>query len=142
MGITDDPDNPCLKKIVTGGQQACYLVLSEEERAKGFVRPIRRTYKHVGIAGPQYTLRDLTAEEKEAWKDDPDPFVKFEVYPETEKGMGRYWTQKQLDSIGKGCKSETRMGQAIAETYARQPSYYGSTFCVHCGKHLDRKSVV
>lgn len=136
MGITDDPNNPCLKNIKPDGQQACYLVLSEEERAKGFVRPVRRSYKHVGIAGPKYPLRDLTEQELEAWKGDPDPFVKFEIYPEGEKAIGRYWTQKELDSVGKGCGSVTTMGQAIAETYARQPNYYSGTFCVHCGKHF------
>jgi hypothetical protein len=25
---------------------------------------------------------------------------------------------------------------AIAETYARQPTFYGATFCCHCGTHL------
>jgi hypothetical protein len=28
------------------GQQKGYVVLSAEERAKGFVRPVRRTYTH------------------------------------------------------------------------------------------------
>ena len=31
------------------GQQKGYLVLSEEERAKGFLRPVRQTYIHTGI---------------------------------------------------------------------------------------------
>ena len=30
------------------GQQKGYVVLTEAERAKGFVRPVRRTYIHVG----------------------------------------------------------------------------------------------
>lgn len=30
------------------GQQKGYAVLTPEERAKGFVRPVRRTYVHVG----------------------------------------------------------------------------------------------
>lgn len=47
MSLTNDPSNPCLQKIEPNGQQACYLVLSDEERAKGFVRPVRRTYTHV-----------------------------------------------------------------------------------------------
>lgn len=29
------------------GQQQDYVVLAEEERAKGFVRPVRRTYRHL-----------------------------------------------------------------------------------------------
>lgn len=29
------------------GQQKDYVVLSEEERKKGFVRPLRRSYKHL-----------------------------------------------------------------------------------------------
>jgi hypothetical protein len=31
------------------GQQKAYVVLSDEERAKGFVRPVRETYIHVGL---------------------------------------------------------------------------------------------
>lgn len=30
------------------------------------------------------------------------------------------------------CGGDTRMPRACAETYARQPSYYGSTFCCWC----------
>ena len=33
------------------------------------------------------------------------------------------------------CGTVTKMGQAIAETYARQPSFYGATFCASCGVH-------
>lgn len=64
------------------GQQKGYLVLSAEERAKGFVRPVRRTYLH-----------------------------------------------------GK-CGTTTTMGLALAETYARDPSFYSGTFCVACGAHF------
>jgi hypothetical protein len=65
-----------------GGQQNDYVVLAEEERAKGFVRPVRRSYVHLK------------------------------------------------------CGVETRMGQTIAETYARDPKFYGGTFCVGCGAHF------
>ena len=34
------------------------------------------------------------------------------------------------------CGTATTMGQAIAETYAADPSFYGGTFCVHCGNHF------
>jgi hypothetical protein len=83
MGLTTDPNDPCLHDGQRDeGQNECYLVLSAEERAKGFVRPVRTTYVH------------LT------------------------------------------CGTETIMGLAIAETYARDPKFYGATFCVHCNKHL------
>ena len=36
------------KELKPNGQQKGYVVLSEEERAKGFVRPVRHTYIHVG----------------------------------------------------------------------------------------------
>lgn len=62
-------------------QNEVYLVLSEAERAKGFLRPVRDTYSH------------LT------------------------------------------CGTTTTMGAAIAETYARDPWHYGSTYCVNCAKH-------
>jgi hypothetical protein len=79
------------------GMQKGYVVLSEEERAKGFVRPVRRSYVHVGIR------------------------------PE------------QLDS---GCGTVTKMGRALAETYARDPTFYDGTFCVQCKKHFDLEEFV
>ena len=33
------------RNLKPNGQQQDYVVLAEEERAKGFVRPVRRTYK-------------------------------------------------------------------------------------------------
>lgn len=40
--VTDDH-----RELLASGQQKGYIVLSEEERKKGFVRPVRRTYKHL-----------------------------------------------------------------------------------------------
>lgn len=109
------------------GQKANHWVLTEEERAKGFIRPVRYAYQHVG-ACPKYPLRDLTPEEHAQY--DQYGYVKFEPYPESERPMtGRYWTNTQLKS---GCGAVTRMGKSIAETYARDPKFYGSTFCCHC----------
>ena len=34
------------RELLPNGQQKGYVVLSAEERAKGFVRPVRRSYKH------------------------------------------------------------------------------------------------
>lgn len=82
MGVTTDRSDPGLRDIdpLTGMQQT-YLVLSDEERSKGFIRPVRRTYIHLK------------------------------------------------------CGTVTTMGQAIAETYARNPGFYGGTYCVHCKGH-------
>lgn len=97
MSLTTDPTDPRLNK--GEGQHEVYLVLSEEERAKGFVRPLRRSYVHVG--------------------DDPvmDGRVMLKL------GAG-------------GCGALTRMGLALCETYARDPKFYGATFCVGCNRHL------
>lgn len=81
MGITDNPDDPGLKIVDPSGMQRKYLVLSEEEREKGFIRPVRTSYMHTR------------------------------------------------------CGTVTTMGRAIAETYARDPHFYGGTFCVKCGRH-------
>lgn len=116
------------------GQHEAYWILSAEERAKGFVRPVRRSYKHVGPAGPRYPLRDLTDEERERYR--TYSYVKFETYPEETGQLGRYWTHVQLGRVGAGCGAVTSMSQDIAETYARDPRYYGSTFCVQCRVHL------
>lgn len=113
------------------GQFVDHWVLCETERAKGFVRPVRDGYVHVGAPGAKFPLRELTPEEHERY--DRFGYVKFEAYPD---GAGMFWTQDRLDKIGKGCGTRTLMPQAIAETYARKPDYYGSTFCCGCGKYL------
>ena len=83
MGTTDDRNDPELGIIdPETNMQMSYLVLSDEERAKGFVRPVRTTYMH-------------------------------------EK-----------------CGTITTMGQAIAETYARDPKFYGGTYCAGCRNHF------
>ena len=84
MSLTTDPNNPRLKREADDApvdQNDVYLVLSEEEIAKGFVRPFRTSYKH------------------------------------TE------------------CGTVTRMSLALAQTYARDPYFYGFTYCVGCRMH-------
>lgn len=45
--LTTDRSNPLLHETdPLTGQNKAYLILSDEERAKGFVRPLRRSYKH------------------------------------------------------------------------------------------------
>jgi|SRR5580698_5955252 hypothetical protein len=137
MGTTTDRDSPCLKEHRPDGQQKCHIVLPEEERAKGYVRPLRVEYRHVGIAGPRHPLVDLSPEDLERFR--KIGYVKFEPYPNDGShgsALGRYWTQGQLDSIDKGCKTTTRMPAACAETYARQPGFYGKTFCCACGDYF------
>lgn len=125
-----DPNVP-RKVDPTTGLQDDYVVLKPEERAKGFVRPVRETYRHVGIR-PKHPLRDLTAAEKEQYKG--SGYVKYEEYPESEKPVcGRFWTARELRS---GCGSTTTMTRSIAETYARAPEFYGATYCATCHDHF------
>lgn len=122
-------------ELKADGQQKGYVVLTDAERRRGFVRPVRLTYRHVGAAGPQNPLRDLTPDEQR--QTEGCGYVKFEDYPPNPDGrIGRYWTQAQLDKVGEGCGTTTSMSRDIAETYARDPRFYGSTFCVRCGTHL------
>lgn len=105
MTLTTDPHDPRLghgSDEKPRPQNPVYLVLSEEERAKGFVRPVRRTYVH-------RFMRDGS----------PVPPV---------------IVQSDLKNMG-GCGAATTMGQALAETYARDPQFYGSTYCVGCQLH-------
>lgn len=111
------------------GQHGAYWVLSEEERKKGFIRPVRHSYKHIG-KNPPKNLRDLTAEEQVRFGG--QGYVKYEEYDST---TGMFWTQERLDKVYRGCGAITSMGLALCETYARDPKYYGSTFCVGCKSH-------
>lgn len=136
MGITSDRDDPRLTHGVDEhpvDQAEAYLVLSDLERAKGFVRPVRTYYVHVGPPGPAHPLRPLTDEERVAHAD--AGYVAFETYPDGEHVSGRYWTQARLDAVDGGCGATTTMALPIAETYARQPHFYGSTYCVGCRMH-------
>lgn len=117
------------------GQHTHYWVLNEEERRKGWVRPLRRSYVHRGPKGPEFPLVDIPAEEQARYVG--FNYAKYEPYPESKRPLaGRYWTVDQLERVGRGCGTLTTMGLALCETYARDPKYYGSTFCAGCGKHL------
>lgn len=107
MSLTTDPKDPELGHGVDDTpipQHKKYLVLSDEELAKGFVRPVRRSYKHVGL--------------------------EVEVRKYMEDG-----TTSNKAHVG-GCGTVTSMGLKLCETYARNPKFYGSTYCTHCMKHL------
>ena len=46
--LTDgSPVTPDYREIQPSGMQKAYVVLSAEERAKGFVRPVRTSYRHL-----------------------------------------------------------------------------------------------
>lgn len=129
------PEDQSHTKLKDNGQQQGYVVLTAEERAKGFVRPVRRSYRHVGPSGPQNPLRDLDPATEKHFA--ASGYVKFEQYPgELHVTNGRLWMQEQLDAVGKGCGAPTTMAVALAETYARDPKFYGGTFCCGCGTHL------
>jgi len=144
VGITTDRSDPDLGHGVDSEpveQHKKYLVLSEEERAKGYVRPVRDKYIHVGtkIELEDGQIEPLSEEDRNRHERNV-PYVAFLRYPESKSPtVGRALTQREVDNIGKyfgGCNGETKMGTAIAETYARNPKFYGSTYCIHCKKHL------
>lgn len=85
-GKPPDPDYAQIgnapQPVLPNGQHGDYYVLCPEERAKGFVRPVRQEYTH------------------------------------------------------DKCHTKTHMGLDLAETYARDPHFYGATFCVACRDHF------
>jgi hypothetical protein len=92
MTFTTDPNDPRLTHGVDDEptpMAEVYLVLSEEERARGFVRPVRSTYVHMG----------------------------------------------PIQGTSTPCGAATTMGMALAETYARDPKFYGATYCTTCQRH-------
>lgn len=98
------------------GQHDGYIVLCPDERAKGFVRPYRDTYQHVGRA----------------------PECSDYKRPAGVMGgpcLNCNRPQPDHQRIG-GCGTVTTMGRALSETYARDPNFYSHTFCVNCNRHL------
>lgn len=137
MSLTTDPNDPALHDIEPSGMQRKYLVLSADEIRKGYVKPWRNSYRHVGVR-PQHPTRPLTADEEARYSQ--YGYVMYEQYPPGESALvGRFWTPAMLKS---GCGTETKMGDQIAATYARDPFFYGGTFCVHCGRHFDLSEFV
>lgn len=134
MSVTNDPNDPGLKKVGADGMQEKYLVLSEEERAKGFVRPLRRSYRHSGrvVCG-----KPRQSDGREGWH--------VCVCDVGHAGECSAWQQvksfqdalsvRETHRLG-GCGTVTTMGLALCETYARDPKFYGGTFCAGCRTHL------
>lgn len=116
-----------------------YKSLAPELRTPAnFIRPLRHSYVHVGIK-PTYPTRPLTAEETARYA--AQNYVCFEQYPASEAPVtGRFWTLKQLASVG--CGEVTQMADELAETYAVDPKFYSSTYCVGCGAHLPVEQFV
>lgn len=84
MPTTPDPSDPRLTRgpdTEPRPQADAYLVLTDDERTAGYVRPLRNAYRHTP------------------------------------------------------CGAVTTMAHAIAETYARDPFFYGHTYCVACAMH-------
>jgi hypothetical protein len=136
--VPANPDDAPVPNSATraDGQHVDHWVMCPGEIIKaGFKRPVRDSYVHVGIPGPKFPLRDPTLEERERWGEE---FVKYEPYPKDYKGsaLGHLWSQADLDKIDNGCGVKTSMPRAIAETYAANPGYYGSTFCCGCGSYF------
>jgi len=64
-----------------------------------------------------------------------DMHKKYLVLPPEEiaKGYVRPFRNKYVHSK---CGVVTVMGDALSETYARNPKFYGATYCVGCRMHL------
>lgn len=46
MSLTTDRNHPGINNPKENGQNEAYIILSDEEKAKGFIRPVRQTYIH------------------------------------------------------------------------------------------------
>lgn len=142
MSLTTNPNDPCLKDGQNEqGQNSCYLVLSEEERSKGFIRPYRDSYIHMGR---KYSDGIRILEQPEKSEFNGNTYVAIANISIDGKLMGgSYITQKELDEYNKtggyigGCGVVTTMNRGISETYARNNKFYSATFCVGCNKHLS-----
>lgn len=99
------------------GQHDGYIVLCPDERAKGFVRPYRDKYEHVG---PRICGLPVG---------DGNQVCYMDPGHQSECGIA-------AGTRASGCGTVTTMGRALSETYARDPKFYGATFCVACNKHL------
>ncbi len=141
--LTTDRNDPDLHKVKSNGQNEAYIILSDDERGKGFVRPVRDSYVHVGkkidkskmIPVDEYwgdDFEEYNEERRRRFKEDWGYAYFVENVDKTSSVVGSYIKESDLK---KGCGSLTKMSRELAETYARDPKFYGATFCCGCGKH-------
>lgn len=129
-------------ELKDNGQQKGYVVLCPEERDKGFIRPLRHSYIHIGrkvcghLCGDSDRLGGFqTICAMEPGHTDEHGTVTMRVsQPDAAKA-------RTTNRLG-GCGGETTMSQEIAETYARDPHFYSGTFCVHCRKHFPLEEFI
>lgn len=109
------------------GQHKAYIVLCPDERAKGFVRPYRDAYEHVG------RRREHSFS---TFQEDGSDVQACRICKRTEAEIAHDPALVSCGSREGGCGTVTTMGRALSETYARDPKFYSATFCVICNKHL------
>ena len=115
------------------GQLSDHYVMAPEELAAGARAEVRYTYTHVGRPARGWSgLEPLSPDEVEEHAE--DGWVAYERYPAGSGPSGRYWTLEGIDGT-RGCGASTRVPEAVAQTYAANPGYYGSTFCCGCGQY-------
>lgn len=153
MPYTTDPNDPRLDRSPDTGpgpQNEVYLILSEEERAKGYVRPVRGSYVHMGKDLTRFFPPEELASAQKAEYAAYGYFAFASIRPEFANGslLGTYLNEDEFKRYKKGyvqplCGgTATYMGGALAETYARNPGFYGSTYCVGCRQHLPVEEFV
>ncbi len=62
-------------------------------------------------------------------------FKDYWVLPESERAKG-FVRPYRYSYTHDTCGTVTTMGRDLSETYARDPKYYGSTFCYACREHF------
>lgn len=94
------------------------------------VRPLLRTYTHVGIPiSPK--LRDLTPEEMILYSE--YNYYKFEEFgPEKFPRTGSFWKKEKFERVHFGCGADTTICLDIAVNYANNPNYYKTAYCSKC----------
>lgn len=129
------PEDRSHTETKENGQQKDYVVLTPAERAKGFVRPVRDAYRHVGkrvcgypnpISEPNSLPRICTLTPGH----ECDHNFAYQA-----KDIGEIERAGNKHMLG-GCGHITTMGRSIAETYARDPHFYSGTFCTTCRNHF------
>jgi len=112
MSLTTDRNNPDLKYGVDDEpveQNKAYLVLSEEELSKGYLKPLRKSYIHL-TCGTVTTMPEAIAA---TYASDPwfygatyccncamhRPLIEFVWNPDGESMSPSEWSDEELDRI-------------------------------------------
>jgi hypothetical protein len=144
VSFENDPQKAISISALSNGNFLVQIFPREGKTLKFEVTPRHTIVDSNAAAEKELKAQEWKSQDTTVTTDPEDPALKkvdengmnekYLVLPaeELEKGFVRPFRDMY---VHKTCGVATRIGPKIAETYARDPSFYGMTYCTKCQQH-------